>query len=200
MEEKTNYLKKSRTSSSGSFTGISRLFEVLHEHDTTASELRHIYDAFVMQNEQTPEENKLNKQEYAMLDAVNNLFVKPAKKKVAIDIPADKVLEFNTLAPAIKGGSGKYLRCNIKEVESAFQWLFKNYPTHNNWDIIMQAGEMYWNDMMQENYKYARRVKYLIRKQMQDKSFESELVEYYQRILDGDLGNRVDNHFQERVV
>jgi len=169
------------------------LYSVLEKHKVTERDLRFAYDCFVLGHPLTPQEQE-------MLQAVDALFAKPAKKKITIDIPADKVLEFNTLAPAIKGGSGKYLRCNIKEVESAFQWLFKNYPTHNNWDIIMQAGEMYWNDMMQENYKYARRVKYLIRKQMQDKSFESELVEYYQRILDGDLGNRVDNHFQERVV
>lgn len=136
----------------------------------------------------------------ALLEEINALFVKPKKQKVVIDIPMDKVTQFNELAPAIKGGSGKYLRCNIKEVIAAFQWLFKNYPDHNNWEIILKAGELYWNEQIQENYKYARRVKYFVRKQMQDKSFESDLIEYYDRIVSGNVEDTNTNHFEERVV
>ena len=135
-----------------------------------------------------------------LMQEIEALFVKPAKKKVVITIPPEKVMEFNELAPAIKGGSGKYLRCNLREVESAFQWLFKNYPHCTDWDIIMKAGELYWDDQMRENYKYARRVKYLIRKMMQDKSWESDLIEYYDRAKDGDMGDRIENHFAEKIV
>ncbi len=131
----------------------------------------------------------------ALFTEINTLF-KPIKRNT-ISIPHDKADEYNSLFPEQLLPTGKYGRCNIKEVIAAFQWFFKNY--NYSWDVIMQSTGQYLAERERENWNFTRRSKYFVRKMMQDKSFESDLAEYCERTLKGTHENN-SNQFVEKVV
>ncbi len=133
----------------------------------------------------------------ALLSEVELLFVK--QKKNAIEIPEERVREITDIFPDIKGGSGKRLRCNLSETASGLLWFRKNYPMYE-WETIMQAARLYVVEQELENFKYTRRLKYFLRKMMQDRSWESDCAEYCERVKAGDLGDKISNHFKEKIV
>lgn len=102
-----------------------------------------------------------------------------------IEIPIDKIEEFNSLWPEFKLSTGKYGRCSLLELNSAFQFFFKTFPTYNDWTIIIESARIYLMEREQEKWEYTRRSKYFIRREAKDKSWESELSEYYERVRDG---------------
>lgn len=210
------------------FSGIYKLFETLNNHRISESQLRLLYiidgesslkNTIVNINQQeidvlviggwlsgwtgqteNPNDYKLTEKGLMFLQEIDELFLKPKKKTAAlIVIPPERVLEITEIFPDIKGGSGKYLRCNLSETASALLWFRKNQPQYD-WETIMKAATLYVAEQELESYKYARRVKYFIRKMLQDKSWESDLAEYCIRIKSGDLGDRVENHFKEKIV
>lgn len=149
---------------------------------------------------ENPNEYALTEKGLMFLQDIDELFLKPKKKTVAlIVIPPERVLEITEIFPDIKGGSGKRLRCNLSETASALLWFRKNQP-HYDWETIMKATTLYVAEQEADNYKYTRRVKYFIRKMLQDRSWESDLAEYCARIKSGDLGDRIENHFKEKIV
>jgi hypothetical protein len=127
-----------------------------------------------------------------------------AQKQGKIKLDNKKVAEYNELYPQIKLPSGKYARCTIPELCSAFDWFFKTYPEYANWDLIMKATRIYLLEREAEDWNYTRRSKYFVRKQMMDKSFESDLAEYCSRINAGikepSINNSNNKGFEERVV
>ena len=131
-----------------------------------------------------------------LINSVNELF-KPVKKPI-ISITIEQAIEFNEIFPNITLGSGKRARCNPKEVISAMEWFFKNYPEHMDWNIILQATALYVSEQERDNFKYTRRCKYYIRKMLADKSWESDLEEYYNRVINDDTVEAFV--FPEKVV
>ncbi len=122
---------------------------------------------------------------------------KPTKKVIEVDI--EKAKEFNDLYPKAKLPSGKYGHCNIKEVLAAFTWFFKNYPQYT-WDTILNATQIYLTEREHDNWQWTRRSKYFIRKQMQDKTYESDLAEYCERLSSGVQDDGDLFIFSEKIV
>lgn len=120
--------------------------------------------------------------------------------KAKLVIPEDKIAEFNNLWPESKLPTGKYGRCSIMELTSAFQFFFKTFPNHSDWNIINEAARIYLLEREKEKFEYTRRSKYFIRREAKDKSWESELSEYYERVRDGvqDIPQK-DFYFEPRV-
>lgn len=126
---------------------------------------------------------------------------KQSKPKIVLDIPLDKVKEFNELWPKEKLPTGKHGRCSQSELVTSFNWFFKIHPTFTDWNIILQAAEAYTREREAESWNYTRRSKYFIRKQLDDKSFVSDLSEYYERIVNGvsDESTNAQTYFEPRV-
>lgn len=129
-------------------------------------------------------------------------YFKGSKQKVLIEIDVEKANFYNDMFPEMKLPSGKYARCNEREVVNAFQWFFKSYPTYNDWNIIFKATQIYLTEQESKNWNYTRRSMYFIRKTFQDKSVVSDLAEFYKRVIDGvvDQPRSNGNSFQEKVV
>ena len=118
---------------------------------------------------------------------------KQLKPKVVIDIPLDKIKEFNEIWPQIKLPTKQYARCTERELVSSFTAFFKEFPTYNDWSIIMQAGTTYISEREIERYEFTRRSKYFVRRENKDKSVDFLLQEYYERIRDGVQEKPVEN-------
>lgn len=107
-------------------------------------------------------------------------FFKVQKKKTSTQILgkefADNIAAYNQLFPRRKGGSGKYLRSNVKNVEANFRWFFENYSY--GWPTILAATERYLVNQEMQNFKYARTSMYFIRKQDQSRINSSDLADY----------------------
>src|ERR1700749_2143235 len=69
-------------------------------------------------------------------------YLKLKTSKPKIEIPEENLITFNDIFPQRKGGSGKSLRCNLKELRKAFEWFLKEYPNYS-WHEIYQAAAKY---------------------------------------------------------
>lgn len=115
---------------------------------------------------------------------------KPKKEpKLKIEIPQDKIEEYNNIFPKMTFGSGKRARSADKEVEKAFQWFFKNYVEYTDWQIILDATRLYISEKEQVNWDFASTSQYFIVKFKTPSMPVSILVDYYERIKEGDLPN-----------
>lgn len=113
-------------------------------------------------------------------------------KPVVSKIPVEQLTLYNELFPKQKAGSGKYMRGNIKNVETNFKWFFKNY--NYTWEIIIEATSRYLDQQFKENYKYTRTSMYFIKKD--DKS---DLADWCEIVSSGaDSGD--EKIFAEKVV
>lgn len=126
---------------------------------------------------------------------------KQSKPKIVLDIPLDKIKEFNELWPAIKLKTGQYARCSERELISSFTAFFKEFPTYNDWDILLRSASAYLAEREAENWEYTRRSKYFIRRENKDKSNEFLIHEYYERIRDGvnEESSEGQSYFEPRV-
>jgi hypothetical protein len=104
--------------------------------------------------------------------------------------------QYLNLFPKIKLPSGKHARINKKVITEAFNWFFKNYDY--DWSIVLQATGAYVDEYESKNYLYMRNSQYFIRKQNSDKTWDSELANYCDMIING-LDN-ISPHFSETVV
>jgi hypothetical protein len=108
-----------------------------------------------------------------------------AKEKVVIEVDLAGVKMFNELWPEGKLPTGYYGRCTEKELVSSFTAFFKEYPTYNDWNIILNAAFAYIQEREADKYNYTKRSKYFVRREQKDKSVEFLLAEYYERIANG---------------
>jgi hypothetical protein len=127
-------------------------------------------------------------------------FFKIHKKKTSIQLLGkefqDNLTKYNELFPSKMAGSKKYMRSNLKSVETNFRWFFENYQY--TWEDILSATERYLAQQMRENYKYTRTSMYFIKKQ--DKgTVVSDLADWCEMIKAG-AGDDVDKIFSEKVV
>ncbi len=145
------------------------------------------------------ETNKLTDKAIIVIQQIEEFF-KAQKKKTSISIMGpefiNKIKEYSEIFPKFKLPSGKYARTNIKTLEATFRWFFSNFDYE--WKIILQAAKNYVEEYEMNNYKYMRTSQYFVRKQNQDKTYDSELADYCEALING--VDEQKNHFKERVV
>lgn len=128
-------------------------------------------------------------------------YFKVHKKKTSIQLlgkeHVDNLTLYVEMFPKMKGGSGSYLRSNIKDLETNFRWFFENYSYE--WPIIIEATRRYVNEHLQNDFKYIRTSKYFIRKQDSSKLVTSDLADMCERVLGGE-DEEVIVTFTEKVV
>jgi len=131
---------------------------------------------------------------------LNKTKTKPAKQ--IIELPEEEIKKFNELWPQEKLPTGSYGRCALPELKSAFTYFFKVYPEYNDWAKIQAAARIYLMEREEEKWEWTRRSKYFIRREMKDKTAESLLADYYERILNGASEEplRKESGFQPRVL
>jgi hypothetical protein len=145
-------------------------------------------------------DNVLQPKAISLIAKIDSYF-KIQKKKTSIQLLGSTYVEnMNTyvqLFPAIKGGGGVYLRCNVKNLEAAFRWFFETYDYE--WSIVLEATRRYVNEHSANDFKYIRTSKYFIRKQDSGKIIGSDLADVCERVLNGDP-EEVTKIFTEKVV
>ena len=109
----------------------------------------------------------------------------------------DYIDRFVSIFPKGKLPSGKPARVNKRNLEEAFKWFFKNYTY--DWDTILRATWYYVETYEKSNYMYMKNSQYFIRKQNTDKSWDSELANYCEIIINGD-DEPEGSHFSDKVV
>jgi hypothetical protein len=127
-------------------------------------------------------------------------YFKKSKKKTSKDLMGagflQKIQEYVNIFPNRKLSSGKYARTTPKNLEVGFRWFFENYDY--DWDIIIKATERYVEEYEVRNYDYMRTSQYFLRKQNNDKSFESDLANYCELITSNPEEHQV--YFKEKIV
>jgi hypothetical protein len=140
----------------------------------------------------TPEGSEILKDGEELLYAVK----KPAKNAVIIEDLDHYIDKYLSIFPAGKLPSGKAARVNKKTLSDAFNWFFKNYTY--DWDTILRAAFYYVETYEKDKFRFMKNSQYFIRKQNTDKSWDSELADYCEIILQGE--QEEPNHFSDNVV
>lgn len=127
-------------------------------------------------------------------------FFKIHKKKTSSQLMGKEFQEnlttYNELFPSKMAGSKKYMRSNLKSVETNFRWFFETYEY--TWQEILKATEKYIAQQFRENYKYTRTSMYFIKKQEKG-TIVSDLADWCEMIKSGADENN-DEIFREKVV
>lgn len=110
---------------------------------------------------------------------------------------SDNIDKYIGIFPKGKLPTGKPARVNKKNLEDAFKWFLKNYTY--DWDTILRATLYYVETYEKTNYMYMKNSQYFIRKQNTDKSWDSELANYCEIIINGD-DEEDSPHFSDNVV
>ena len=112
-------------------------------------------------------------------------YFKKSKKKTSKLLLGDNfedcVKKYSETFPSIKLASGKYARSNPKNLENAFRWFFETYDY--SWDTVLLAAKKYVLEYREISYQYMRTSQYFIRKQNSDKTWDSDLADYCEMIL-----------------
>lgn len=132
-----------------------------------------------------------------ILDKIDPCFKKTKALPVKVDPEMDSmILKYLELWPDGKLGSGKRAKSNPRNLKVNFIWFFKNYKY--TWQTVLSATELYLEEQMLENYKFTRTSQYFISKSINNQARESELANYCQRIIDGDI-NIESSNFSENI-
>lgn len=92
--------------------------------------------------------------------------------------------ELRNIFPKIKiPTSDKAARSSVREIAAGLEWYFKQHPDHT-WENICKATAFYVEEFSKKNYEYMRTLAYFIRKQNKDKSWISDLENYYAQLED----------------
>lgn len=128
-------------------------------------------------------------------------FFKTSKKKTSTNVMGENFMEnieiYLDIFPKFKLPSGKYARSDKKNLENNFKWFFENHSY--SWDTILDATRKYVDEYEVNGFKYMRTSQYFIRKQGSDKTYDSELANYCDMLLNGGE-DPTQTHFKERVV
>ena len=150
-------------------------------------------------NKWLKDDNKLSDKAIMLIQNIESFF-KVQKKKTSVTLMGpefiEKMKEYSEIFPKFKLPSGKYARTNIKTLEGTFKWFFNNFDYE--WETILKAAKSYVEEYEMNNYKYMRTSQYFVRKQNQDKTYDSELADYCEAVINGI--DQQKNHFKERVV
>jgi hypothetical protein len=96
----------------------------------------------------------------------------------------EKILEFKQHWPKKRIPQGYYVTSTPENLEGAFKWFFTNY--NYSWDIIIEATLRYLDEKERDNWNYTMKSQFFVRKQQQDKSWNSELANYCELIISGE--------------
>lgn len=128
-------------------------------------------------------------------------FFKTSKKKTSTSVMGENFMEnieiYLDIFPKFKLPSGKYARSDKKNLENNFKWFFESHSY--SWDTILDATRKYVDEYEVNGFKYMRTSQYFIRKQGSDKTYDSELANYCDMLLNGGE-DPTQTHFKERVV
>lgn len=153
-----------------------------------------------LENADLIEEDRVTIKGNLLLTEIETYF-KRRKKKSSLDLMGQNfsknIERYLEIFPKFKLPSGKYARSNKRTIENNFRWFFENYDYE--WDTILQATVKYVTEYELNNFKYMRTSQYFIRKQNTDKTYDSELADYCEIILNGD-DDYDTPHFSEKVV
>lgn len=145
------------------------------------------------------EDGKLTDMSLIILKELDSYF-KASKTKTSFDIMGENfsknIEEYLEIFPKFKLPSGKYARSDKKNLENNFRWFFETHTY--DWDTVLEATRMYVDEYERVGYKYMRTSQYFIRKQNNDKTFESDLANYCEMIKQNPDEGTV--YFKERVV
>lgn len=132
----------------------------------------------------------------AGVDIINNIPGDTGTNQT-IDTAEDNIMKFIMIFPKGKLPSGKPARVTRKNIEDSFKWFHKTYTY--DWDTILRATLYYVDTYEKTNYMYMKNSQYFIRKQNADKSWDSELANYCEIIINGE---DIDDapHFSDKVV
>ena len=108
----------------------------------------------------------------------------------------DSIILYNELFPSKMAGSKKYMRSNIKSVETNFRWFFETYQY--TWEQILTATSKYIAQQLRENYKYTRTSMYFIKKQEKG-TIVSDLADWCEMVQSG-ADEDTNEIFRENVV
>jgi hypothetical protein len=126
----------------------------------------------------------LSEKSVNFMKEVEGFFKKSKKKTSKLLLGSEfeeNIKKYSNAFPSIKLGSGKYARSNVKNLENSFRWFFENYDYE--WDTIIKATERYVREYKLSGYNYMRTSQYFIRKQNTDKTWDSDLADYCELIL-----------------
>lgn len=128
-------------------------------------------------------------------------FFKTTKKKTSTSVMGENFMDnieiYLDIFPKFKLPSGKYARSDKKNLENNFKWFFESHSY--TWDTILDATRKYVDEYEVNGFKYMRTSQYFIRKQGSDKTYDSELANYCDMLLNGGE-DPTQTHFKERVV
>ena len=128
-------------------------------------------------------------------------FFKTSKKKTSTSVMGENFMEnietYLDIFPKFKLPSGKYARSDKKNLENNFKWFFESHSY--SWETILDATRKYVDEYEVNGFKYMRTSQYFIRKQGSDKTYDSELANYCDMLLNGGE-DPTQTHFKERVV
>jgi len=128
-------------------------------------------------------------------------YFKTSKKKTSTSVMAENFMEnietYLDIFPKFKLPSGKYARSDKKNLENNFKWFFESHSY--SWETILDATRKYVDEYEVNGFKYMRTSQYFIRKQGSDKTYDSELANYCDMLLNGGE-DPTQTHFKERVV
>jgi len=152
-----------------------------------------------LKNDEWIDEDALTVKSLALIKEIDSYF-KASKKKTSKAVMGENFMTnievYLDLFPKFKLPSGKYARSDKKNLEGNFRWFFENHSY--NWELVIDATKLYLDQYERQGYKYMRTSQYFIRKQNADKTYDSELANYCDMILNGETGMN-DNHFSEKV-
>ena len=133
------------------------------------------------------------------MEEINGYF-KRTKKKTSQDLMGSNFVAsieaYVEIFPNKKLSSGKYARVNAKNLEAPFRWFFETYDY--DWETVLKATEKYVDEFSIRNFEFMRTAQYFIRKQGIDKTYESDLANYCDIIINGSDEEQV--YFKERIV
>ena len=135
-----------------------------------------------------------------LLQEIESYF-KTSKKKTNSKVMGENFMEnieaYLDIFPKFKLPSGKYARSDKKNLENNFRWFFES---HNyTWETVLDATRLYVDEYETSGFKYMRTSQYFIRKQGSDKTYDSELANYCDMLLNGS-DDPSQTHFKEKVV
>ena len=134
-------------------------------------------------------QGKLTDRGKAILKSFEDLFEgqrKKTVKEVLGETYKDQIQVFYELYPR-KNDRGRILTtgCSNENLTKAFEWFFKTYPDYD-WDTIFRATKAYVDNV---DRTYIKDMKYFIRKQDADKSWDSTLAAWCSEINREDEDN-----------
>ncbi len=155
----------------------------------------------VLKNEKfIDENNKLTLKSRNLVEEINKFF-KVTKKKTDTQLMGvgyeEFVVKYSLLFPKMKLPSGKQARSDVKNLETGLKWFFNTY--NYSWETILKATAKYVDEYEMNQYMYMRTSQYFIRKQNSDRTWDSELANYCNSIIDGE-DELQNTNFSDRVV